>query len=587
MSSNLKPVFLDTENDMIRSDKVENVKKVESVDNLELEYTKSLSKQSHVNDNIKPLTTDINQRIFRPSDSVFIPDFSDRNSTSDVKSLEEDVQYHHINLTKNPNNTSGRKNFQDSQNLQSLGTALRDLQKSALIKDQNQKNILVRDQKNTLVRDNATTLKTEAFDQRLLSVETMMKKLDNTQNIATQGIATQGNAIQGNSTYLGNQVYSQQNNTMNNDNSNEEYVTKTKLSSTIGEMRVDILSMVNLLNVLNKNVQTESDEIQAIKRDIFKLVNENTHLKEKLIEQKRENDRRYNSICQTYDKQIMDITNSISTKSTMDNIAEKFDDFKTSNGNNNNIRVIKKVRVAPMKDRVENNSNNNNSNNDSTSNNSISNNSTSSNSISNNSTNTKVSNSTFTKTTNTDVNTNTDTNTKTNTNTNTNTNINTNMNTKTNTNTNTTNIISSTEPESKTNSIIDSNVNVNAKKYKSAKPRARKNGMDSYGSPKPIENERIITQTSRQTSRRDAAEEKISTTTDTKSARANRLGLQQPVTQFADKAKLAAESKVIRAKRLGIVLTSSGSTNNSNNSQNKTDTNSEMNDDTKSEINSK
>ncbi len=69
---------------------------------------------------------------------------------------------------------------------------------------------------------------------------------------------------------------------------NMEYVTKSKFSTLISEMRVDILSLVNLLAVLNKTLTSTNEEIDNMKKDICKLVSENTYLKENLSKQRED-----------------------------------------------------------------------------------------------------------------------------------------------------------------------------------------------------------------------------------------------------------------------------------------------------------
>ena len=83
--------------------------------------------------------------------------------------------------------------------------------------------------------------------------------------------------------------FDQQNNYQDNDNNDNdtnnmvEYITKNKFSSLIGEMRVDILSLVNLIGVLNKNMTLNNEEIQNLKKEVNKLVTENIFLKEKVV----------------------------------------------------------------------------------------------------------------------------------------------------------------------------------------------------------------------------------------------------------------------------------------------------------------
>lgn len=66
------------------------------------------------------------------------------------------------------------------------------------------------------------------------------------------------------------------------DNSSE-YVTKEKFTTLFGDMRNDILSMVNLIGVLNKNVTNINDELHVIKKNVTQLTSENKMLKDKTI----------------------------------------------------------------------------------------------------------------------------------------------------------------------------------------------------------------------------------------------------------------------------------------------------------------
>ena len=78
-------------------------------------------------------------------------------------------------------------------------------------------------------------------------------------------------------------------NVVNFPDDNKEYITKSKFSALIGDMRVDILSMINLLSMLNKNASASNEEIQNIKKDICNIIDENTKLKEKIANMKEDN----------------------------------------------------------------------------------------------------------------------------------------------------------------------------------------------------------------------------------------------------------------------------------------------------------
>lgn len=69
-----------------------------------------------------------------------------------------------------------------------------------------------------------------------------------------------------------------------NEKSNDEKFNnfKTTITSLVGDMRVDILALVNLISVLNKNVVSESAELANIKKELKSVAVENAELKEKL-----------------------------------------------------------------------------------------------------------------------------------------------------------------------------------------------------------------------------------------------------------------------------------------------------------------
>lgn len=131
--------------------------------------------------------------------------------------------------------------------------------------------------------------------------------------------------------------------TMNENTDNDtEYITHDKVSSLIGDMRVDILSLVKLVVSLNKSVTSENEESQNIKRDVCKLVNENIRLREKITKQKEETDRRYDHMCQTYDRKL----NLLFSKLKL-NDDQNCDNNNCDNKNNDeipehNIRVVRK-----------------------------------------------------------------------------------------------------------------------------------------------------------------------------------------------------------------------------------------------------
>ena len=136
-----------------------------------------------------------------------------------------------------------------------------------------------------------------------------------------------------------------------------EYITKSKFSALIGEMRVDILSMINLLSVLNKNSTILNEEIKQIKRDLYDVIDENRELKEKI----NENNINITSIepvkvikkIQTKDEKPFNQINSI-VDSHMDKNISKVKVVQNSRKKNNNVDsfgTIQKSDEQPITNR--------------------------------------------------------------------------------------------------------------------------------------------------------------------------------------------------------------------------------------------
>lgn len=288
-----------------------------------------------------------------------------------------------------------------------------------------------------------------------------------------------------------------------------EYITKSKFSTIIGEMRVDFLSVVNLIDVMNKSISTENEEITNIKKEIYKVESENRQLRTLISEQRQMID----ELMTRTESRTENRNVSVSTR--VENTGNTFDDIKGQVQSTSTIRVTKKrgdiientkqeevvkpnVSVTRSAVRITTKQDDESTQND-TDDESIQNDLDSVQEAGRGSDNRKSS-----------------------------------------------------------NSITDSFMDVKATKFKVVKPRTKKVGADSYGPAKPVETNNYVTPTSRQTRRVEDVEEKVQEVADTKHARATRLGLspsQQPV--VVDKAKLAAEAKAIRAKRLGITWTGS------------------------------
>ncbi len=163
-----------------------------------------------------------------------------------------------------------------------------------------------------------------------------------------------------------------------NDNENEnndldntiDFSTKNKFSSLIGEMRVDILSLVNLIGVLNKNVTSNNEEIQNLKKEINRLVAENVFVKEKMIRLKDDqinmrdnNDSKFDTLILSLEKKqsIVDhSTNNQSTNNQSSNKIVKKNDIDNQENEKNVFndalmeKRANKFKVVPTRTRVGN-----------------------------------------------------------------------------------------------------------------------------------------------------------------------------------------------------------------------------------------
>jgi hypothetical protein len=127
-----------------------------------------------------------------------------------------------------------------------------------------------------------------------------------------------------------------------------EYVTKSKLSTILGDMRVDILSLVNLLSTLNKNINESNEEMQNLKKDIIKLVSENNNMRDRMNRMKEDNERRYNSMCQTYDKKLDDLVDKIYRLEKVAGVNH------TNIHEDSNIKIMKKIETKQQqKDNIQ------------------------------------------------------------------------------------------------------------------------------------------------------------------------------------------------------------------------------------------
>ncbi|VBB17868.1 hypothetical protein YASMINEVIRUS_331 [Yasminevirus sp. GU-2018] len=216
-----------------------------------------------------------------------------------------------------------------------------------------------------------------------------------------------------------------------------EFVTKSRFSTLIGDMRVDLLSLISLVNVLSKNSTANDSEMQNIKRDICRLVDENTQLKERLARLREEGDRRYDTMCKLYDSKIEELQRRVGSSERSTDVPVLVEGSRGSS----NIRVVRKPRTQ-QRDDLE--------------------------------------------------------------------------------STDDTNDSVDSVPK-----FVDSQAEKRATKFKVSQPRTRTGANDVFGTVVEKPEEPIMSGAFRQTARKDVVETKVKQVTDSKTARANRLGLGQ------------------------------------------------------------
>lgn len=148
----------------------------------------------------------------------------------------------------------------------------------------------------------------------------------------------------------------------NSENKNDD-ITKIKFSSMIGEMRVDILSLVNLIGVLNKNVTSNNDEIQNLKKEIQRVITDNVSLKEKIARLKDDQmcmRDTYDALFLALEKKQTTITEEITEKTKtklpgVTKIVKKNDQDDEKNEFNDALMEKRtKFKVVPTRTRVGN-----------------------------------------------------------------------------------------------------------------------------------------------------------------------------------------------------------------------------------------
>lgn len=271
-------------------------------------------------------------------------------------------------------------------------------------------------------------------------------------------------------------------------NSEKEFITKSEFSSYVETMKNDVLSLVNLLDTLNKSVTKCNDDIRNIKRDIRGLHLHNLHNlpdDNKQTSHLKTTNPKFSVIDQR--SSITDQRSSITDqKSSITDQRSSITDQKTANPEEqkptSGVRLIKRVNYH------DNSKENTNV------------------SIDTSNTNIRVVKN------NNGYDNDDDTNTNTNTNTNT--------DTDTDTDSNADNV--------SVNSFVDSQMDKRAKKVKTAPPRSKNSSKDVYGVPEEKNLEVLVLRGNfRQTARQEIIESTQKVHTDTSTTRATRLNLQK------------------------------------------------------------
>jgi hypothetical protein len=129
-------------------------------------------------------------------------------------------------------------------------------------------------------------------------------------------------------------------------NENTEYVTKEKVSTLITEIKVDILSVVNLLDSLNETVNNNNNDINNIKQAIRVLMNENLEFKKKIAKTNVENDKKYNSLCIAFDVKFNDLQHNLKETYSHREIINN-DKIYILNDDDKNVGDIKVMKRNP------------------------------------------------------------------------------------------------------------------------------------------------------------------------------------------------------------------------------------------------
>lgn len=133
----------------------------------------------------------------------------------------------------------------------------------------------------------------------------------------------------------------------NNTNNDNEVLTRKQFATTITDMRNDILSMINLVGCLNSNYTTTETELKHIKKDLYRVIQENEHLKTKINEL-------------TSNNGTCNMSSNTRNEQVPKKIFKKLNTVNTESHNNKHIRqnkmsVITKKSLKQNKGHINNN----------------------------------------------------------------------------------------------------------------------------------------------------------------------------------------------------------------------------------------
>lgn len=121
------------------------------------------------------------------------------------------------------------------------------------------------------------------------------------------------------------------------DNNNDsEILTRKQFAVSMTDMRNDILSMINLLGCLNSSYTSSETELRHIKKDLYKVIQENEYLKKKITDMKTLHEKHNESLINCYEQRFKRIFKRLNIKDT-----DSKQIFISSNkGKQNNNRYI-------------------------------------------------------------------------------------------------------------------------------------------------------------------------------------------------------------------------------------------------------